>query len=97
MATSTNYATKKYRRRGRICWASRLPRPNPRLESAVETSRGEFFSASVVMILPGGEIRVAEVSERGRRLVVRGKGAEVTVAAKVFWQLAQAIRKADAQ
>ena len=95
MATSTNYATKKYRRRGRICWASRLPRPNPRLESAVETSRGEFFSASVVMILPGGEIRVAEVSERGRRLVVHGRGGEVKVAAGVFWNLADAMRKAD--
>ena len=90
-----NYASKKYCRRGRICWASRLPRQNPRLESVVDAARGELFSASVVMILPGGEIRVAEVQERGRRLVVRGRSGEVTVAAKVLWQLAQAMRRAD--
>lgn len=90
-----NYPTFKKPRRGRFWWASRMPRPNPRLESAVESARGEFFRSSVVMILPGCEIRVAEVSERGRRLVVHGRGGEVTVAAKVFWQLAEAMRKAD--
>ena len=47
------------------------------------------------MTMPGGEIRVAEVSERGRRLVVQGRGKPVTVAAGVFWQLAEAMRKAD--
>ena len=35
-----------------------MPRPNPRLESAVEAARGPFFEASVVVIPPAGEIRV---------------------------------------
>ena len=90
-----NYPTFKKKKRGRFYWASRMPRPNPRLESAVDAARGEFFSASVVMILPCGEIRVAEVSERGRRMVVHGRGGEVKVAAGVFWNLADAMRKAD--
>lgn len=83
------------RKRGRFWWASRMPKPNPRLESAIEAARGPFFDASVLVILPGGEIRVAQVSERGRRLVVQGRGKPVTVAAGVFWNLADAMRKAD--
>lgn len=72
-----------------------MPRPNPRLESAIEAARGEFFEASVVMVLPAGEIRVAQIVERGRRLVVQGRGKPVTIAAGVYWNLAQAMRKAD--
>ena len=90
-----NYPTFKKPRRGRFWWASRMPRPNPRLESAVAAARGPFFEASVVVILPEGEIRAAQVAERGRRLVVHGRGGEVKVAAGVFWNLADAMRKAD--
>ena len=72
-----------------------MPRPNPRLESAIEAARGDFFEASVVMVLPAGEIRVAQIVERGRRLVVQGRAGGGKVAAGVFWNLAQAMRKAD--
>lgn len=89
-----NYPTKK-KRRGRFWWASRMPRPNPRLDSAVEAARGPYFEASVIVIMPAGEIRVAQIVERGQRLVVHGRGNPVTIAAGVYWNLAQAMRKAD--
>ena len=89
-----NYTTIK-KRRGRFWWASRMPRENPRLESAIEAARGTYFEASIVAILPGGEIRVAQVSERGRRLVVQGRVRPVLVSAGVFWRLVEAMRKAD--
>lgn len=72
-----------------------MPRLNPRLESAIEAARGPFFEASVVLILPGGEIRAAQISERGRRLIVQGKGIPATIATGVFWNFAEALRKAD--
>lgn len=89
-----NYPTIK-KRRGRFWWASRMPRENPRLESAVAAARGPFFEASVVVILPEGEIRVAQVAERGRRLEINGRGFPKTVAPRVFWDFVDALRKAD--
>ena len=89
-----NYATYK-KNRARLCWASRLPSKNERLESAIEATRGPFFTASVVMVLPNGEIRAVQVSELGRRLQLRGRGRPVVVGSGVFWALAEAMRKAD--
>jgi len=89
-----NYPTHN-KKRGRFWWASRMPRPNPRLESAIEAARGPFFEASVVLIMPGGEIRAAQISERGKRLVVQGRGLPATITAGVFWNFAEALRKAD--
>jgi hypothetical protein len=88
-----HYATRKRPRR--LCWASRLPAANERLESSVERVRGDFFQAQVLILLPGGETLAAEVTEHGRRLQVRGRGRPVTVSARVLWDLVEAMRKAD--
>ena len=79
------YATRKRHRR--LCWASRLPAANDRLESAIERVRGDFFRAQVVILLPGGETLSAEVAEHGRRLQVRGRGKPVAIPARVLWDL----------
>jgi hypothetical protein len=84
---------KKNRRR--FCWASQLAKANDRLEDAVDLVREKYFAAQVLFAMPDGEMLAVEVCERGKRLVVKGKAREVTVAGKVFWQLAEAIRKAD--
>jgi hypothetical protein len=78
-------------------WAIRLPIKNERLESAVEAARGSFFDARVILVLPNGEIHAAEITERGRRLVVQGRGVPVTIAGSVLWNLAEAMRKSDEQ
>lgn len=87
------YATRKSQRR--LCWASRLPAANDRLESAFERVRGDFFHAQVLILLPGGETLAATVAEHGRRLQVRGRGKPVAVPARVLWELVAAMRKAD--
>ena len=88
-----HYATRKRPRR--LCWASRLPSANERLESALERVQGDFFQAQVLILLPGGEMLAATVAEHGRRLQVRGRGRQVTVSAGVLWDLVEAVRKAD--
>lgn len=90
-----HYATRKSQRR--LCWASRLPAANDRLESAIERVRGDFFHAQVLILLPGGETLAATVAEHRRRLQVRGRGKPVTVSGRVFWDLVEAVRKADKQ
>jgi len=88
-----HYATRKRPRR--LCWASRLPAANERLESALERVQGDFFQAQVLILLPGGETLAAEVAEHGRRLQVRGRGKPVAIPARVLWDLIEAVRKAD--
>lgn len=95
MATFKHYATRKRKGPRRLCWASRLPEANDRLESAIERVRVAYFQAQVVILLPNGETLAATVAEHGRRLQVRGRGRPVTVPARVLWDLVEAMRKAD--
>ena len=91
----SNYATLKKRGKRRLCYASQLPVANDRLADSVERISAAYFTAQVLICLPGGEILAAEVCEYGKRLRVRGKGNPATVAAGVFWNLVDAIRSAD--
>lgn len=78
-----------------LCWACRIPEKNARLESAIEASRGEYFRASVVVILPGGEVLAADIGERGKKHVYAGRNGEVLAKGGALWDLVDVMRKAD--
>lgn len=93
-----DYATKRFRNRRRIFWASRLPSPASdanRLAAVADAVRSRFFSATIVACLPDGETLAVEASEDGRRIRIAGRRGSVKVSAGVLWSFLDACRKAD--
>ena len=83
------------RRNHRITWASRLPSNNQRVESAIEYSRGKFFEASSMILLPDGEILSGNICEHGKKIAIRGRKSMVVIPSRVLWDFVDALRNAD--